>query len=317
MIGSAPMRRALLTASLGLALAPAGCLRSHAEANQAAKARIFQRAEDEAPPAPPPAINVDALGGSPETQDRMLDMTEEELATRVGSFRLHGKLSLRFEGPGQHIAIDEDRLVEQAKSGDVHARINDSDGNGAEIVSYGGKDYARSRYGPYIARDRDSQLDDHRENAFGALRTLYELADRGLQLRGVGPGQGCTKFQVSQGSPRPLELPPRFTGRLDADTAKRFQFVYGRRLAGASGELCVNAQGLPTSVRLSLRWTASGDAGTGEVRADLTQTLTDVGGEVHIAAPENPQPEPHRPRGPFATLSKLGFVAKPDGGPEE
>jgi hypothetical protein len=306
-------RRSALTLWFGLAAF--GC-HSHADENAKAKARIFQRAEDEAPPAGPAPIDVSALGGSAEMQDRVLGMTEADARDRAGSFRLRAKLQLRFEGPGQHLALEEERLVEQAKDGNLHARIADSDGNGMEVLSVGGKDYARSRYGPYIARDRDSELSEHADETFGALRTLYELADRGLQLRGLGPSQGCNRFEISAGQPRPLPTPPRFTGRLDADTTHRFQFVYGRHLAGASGELCINAMGLPVSARVSMHWTASGDAGIGQVRADLSETISDVGADVRILPPENPAPEPHRPRGPFATLSKFGFVAKPDGGDE-
>lgn len=56
------MHRGLLTL---FALTSLACARSHANDNAKAKARIFQRAEDEPPAPPPPAIDVNALGGSP------------------------------------------------------------------------------------------------------------------------------------------------------------------------------------------------------------------------------------------------------------
>ncbi len=246
-------------------------------------------------------------------------MSETELRERVGSFRLHAKLQLSFSGAGRPLTIEEERLVEQSKTGDLHLRILDgvgAGGGGMEILSVDGKVYGRSRYGPYVLRDRQSGLADQREEVSGALATLYSLADRGLSFHELGGGAGCTRFGVALGTRRPDPEPPRVSGRLDADTAKRFQFVYGRHVSEASGEICVTPQGIVKDARLAIGWAAGGDAGTGDAHAELEETLTDMGGDVHLARPEGYQPEPHRPRGPFDTLDRFGFVQRPDGGDE-
>lgn len=304
------MRRSFIIAVSLLA----GC-RPHGADNARAKERLFARAGDpRSLTAAPVAIDLRTLGGSPTAQDALLEMTETDAAERVGSFRLQAKLSLRFEGSGQTFAIDEERLVEQSKTGDLHLRIHDADGGGMEILWFGGKAYGRSRYGNYVARDRQSGLGEQRDEVFGALRTLYLMADRAFVLRGLGPADGCERFEIRRGDPRSAGAPPRFQGRLDSDTTRRFQFVYGRQLTQANGELCVDPRGFVRRAHVSLRWSAAGDAGSGTIQAELTETTSDLGGEVHLAAPENPEPEPHRPRGPFATLSRFGFVARPDGG---
>jgi hypothetical protein len=243
-------------------------------------------------------------------------MSETELRERVGSFKLRAKLHLGFSGPGRAAVVDEERLVEQSKSGDLHLMITDGDGGGMEILSIDGKVYGRSRYGPFVLRDRQSGLADQREEVSGALATLYSLADRGLSFHELGADKGCTRFGVALGTRRPDREPARFTGRLDADTLKRFQFVYGRSLIETSGEICVNPQGVVTQAHLTMRWVAGGDAGSGEVRAELEETLSDLGGDVYLERPRGYQPEPHRPRGPFDTLDRFGFVQHADGGEE-
>jgi hypothetical protein len=76
----------------------------------------------------------------------------------------------------------------------------------------------------------------------------------------------------------------------------------------------VNPQGIVTAAHLTLHWVAGGDAGSGDVRAELEETVSDLGGDVRLAAPEGAQPEPHRPHGPFATLDRFGFVHHSDAG---
>ena len=307
--------RSVLAVPLSAVILSAACGGSHAAENARAKARIFAPAADFPIPAPR-AIDVRALERSPVTQDAVLGMSETELRDRVGSFRLRAKLRVSFSGPGRPVAIDEERLVEQSRTGDLHLRILDANGGGMEILFVAGKLYGRSRYGPFVLRDRQSGLAQQREEVAGALGTLYALADRGLSFHEVGPGQGCTRFAVASAPARPEPAAPRFVGRLDADTLKRFQFDYDRRVTEVGGELGVNPQGIVTEARVSMRWVAAGDAGSGETRAELEESLTDLGGDVRVEAPERSEPEPHRPRGPFDTLDRFGFVQHADGGEE-
>ena len=307
--------RTVLAVPLSAVVLSAASGGSHGAENARAKARIFAPAADFSIPAPRP-IDVKTLERSPSTQDAILGMSETELRERVGSFRLRAKLRLSFSGSGRPVAIDEERLVEQSRTGDLHLRLLETNGAGMEILFVAGKLYGRSRYGPFVLRDRQSGLAQQREEVAGALATLYALSDRGLSFRELGAGQGCARFAVASGPSRPEPAPPRFVGRLDADTLKRFQFVYDRRVTEIGGEICVNPQGIVTEARVSMRWAAAGDAGNGEAHAELEESLTDLGGEVRVDAPERYEPEPHRPRGPFDTLDRFGFVPHADGGEE-
>jgi hypothetical protein len=307
--------RTVLSVPLAAAVLGAACGGSHAAENARAKARIFAPAADFPVPAPRP-IDIKTLERSPATQDAVLGMSETELRERVGSFRLRAKLRLSFSGSGRTVTVDEDRLVEQSRTGDLHLRILDANGGGMEILFVAGKLYGRSRYGPFVLRDRQSGLAQQREEAAGALATLYALSDRGLSFHELGAGQGCARFAIGAGPARPEAAPPRFVGRLDADTLKRFQFVYDRRVTEIGGELCVNPQGIVTEARVSMRWSAAGDAGSGETHAELEESLSDLGGDVRVDVPEHLEPEPHRPRGPFDTLDRFGFVQHLDGGEE-
>ncbi len=293
----------------------AACGGSHAAENARAKARIFAPAADISAPTPQ-AIDLGSLERSPETQDAILGMSETELRDRVGSFRLRAKLHVSFSGSGKPLVIDEERLVEQSRNGDLHLRILDADGGGMELLFVAGKLFGRSRYGPFVLRDRQSGLAQQRQEVPGALATLYALADRGLTFHAIGTGQGCARFAVAPGRARPEPAPPRFVGRVDADTLKRFQFDYDRHVTEAGGEICVNPQGIVSEARLDVRWVASGDAGSGETHAELTESLTDLGGAVRVDAPASYEPEPHRPRGPFDILDRFGFVPHSDGGDE-
>jgi hypothetical protein len=279
--------------------------------NSRAKERIFSR---QVIPPPDPAsepLAVDRLATDPTVQDRILEMPESEVFGRTHGYRLRGKLAMGFTGTGQRRALTEERLVVRAQNGDLQLRLLDSNDRGMEILATGGESYGRSRYGPFFLRDRDSDLDAQTQDVFGALRTLYLESDRAWAFQDTGrsdeAGVPCRKFQVVMGSARPPSRPDRFAGRLDPDTAKRFQFSYGKRLDAVSGEVCVEeASGVVVEAHVSLRWTASGDAGSGEVRVELTQQI-DRSAPKELKAPSEVEPVPHRPRGPASTLSRYGF----------
>ena len=270
------MRRATL-ASLLVLLAGGVACQSRRQENSRAKERIFSR-QVVAPPNPASdPLAVDRLATDPTIQDRVLEMPETEVFGRVHGYRLRGKLAMTFAptGRGQRQALTEDRLVERAENGDVQLRLQDSNDRGMEVLAVGKQSYGRSRYGPFFLRDADSDLDAQREDTFGALRTLYLESDRAWTLHDLGASTGpakeaCRRFQISLGTPRPPQRPERFAGRLDADTTRRFQFAYGKHLDAASGELCVaEPSGVVVGAQVSLRWTAAGDAGSGEVRVEL------------------------------------------------
>ncbi len=311
-----PVRRVLLVPLL--ALSCVAC-QGRREENSRAKERIFSRQvvvpKD---PANDP-IAVDRLTSDVQLQDRVLEMPETEVMGRLHGFRLRGKLAMNFAGSGQRRALSEERLVLQAQNGDLQLRLLDSNDRGMEILAVGNESYGRSRYGPFFLRDRDSDLESQTQDVFGALRTLYLESDRAWILQDAGrsdEGEPCHKFQVSLGQPRPAPQPERFTGRLDPDTAKRFQFAYGKHLEAVSGDVCVDeGTGVVLNTHISLRWSASGDAGAGETRVELTQQIDRSAIPHELKVPSEVEPLPHRPRGPAATLSRYGFgPEKPDAG---
>jgi hypothetical protein len=313
----------MLFASLLLPLACVACQGRRAE-NSRAKQRIFSRQVVTPPNPANDVLPIDRVASDLAIQDRVLEMPEAELFGRLHGYRLRGKLAMTFAGSGQRQSLTEDRLVLRAENGDLQLRLLDSNDRGIEILAVGGKSYGRNRFGPFFLRDEDSDLDAQREDVSGALRTLYLESDRAWALRDLGPSTGsakepCRRFQITPGPPRPPSRPDRFTGRLDPDTARRFQFAYGKRLEAVSGELCAaEDSGVVVSAQVSLRWAASGDAGSGEVRVELTQQISRSGIPSQLKAPTEVEPIPHRPRGPAATLSRFGFgPERGDAGPSQ
>jgi len=305
-----------------VALFAISCIGSRPE-NRRAKERIFSANPPEVVPPDRVPIDLAQLPTSPALEDHALEMGEAEAAARLGSFRLHGTLAMQFDararGQGRLVSVSEDRLVEQSATGDVHLRLLESGGNGMELVLSKGHAYGRSRYGDFIERDPAEDVDRYRDEVFGALKTLYVDSNRGwslspMNLETVG-GRSCQRFQVARGTERPVEGPAPFAGRLDPDSQRHFEFLYGRALDDVRGSLCLDKEtGVPLQAKIDVRWSARGDAGSSQVRASLSESLDEVGQAVAVATPANAEPEPHRPRGQAAALEKYGFLERTDGG---
>ncbi|MHB8419298.1 MAG: hypothetical protein ACYDCL_14570 [Myxococcales bacterium] len=308
--------------AIALAAAAAACLGSRPE-NRRAKERIFSAHPETLVPPDRVPIDLAALPASAEVQDHALEMGEAEAAARLGSFRLRGTLAMDFDGRardrGQLVSLTEERLVEQAASGDLHLRLLESGGGGMELVLAQGRLYGRSRYGPFVERDPAEDLDRYRDEVFGALATLYRDGNRAwklspMNLETVG-GRSCQRFDVTRGADRPTEGQEAFEGRLDPDSQKHFEFLYGRELDDARGSICLDREnGVPLQAKVELRWSASGDAGVVRVHAVLSETVDRVGQNVAVASPADALPEPHRPRGQAAALERYGFLERSDGG---
>jgi hypothetical protein len=307
--------------AIAAAVALAACLGSRPE-NCRAKERIFSpHPEDTVPPERVP-IDLAQVASSPALEDHVLGMGEAEAAARLGSFRLHGTLAMDFDGrardQGRVVSLSEDRLVEQSATGDLHLRLLETSGDGLELLLAKGRLYGRSRYGPFVERDPAEDLDRYRDEVFGALRTLYLDSNRGWSLSPMNlstvAGRSCQRFSVAHGKERPQEELP-FTGRLDRDSQRHFEFLYGRALDDVRGSLCVDTEtGVPLEAKVDVRWSARGDAGVSRVHAALAEKVESVGQAVAVNAPQEAQPEPHRPRGQAAALEKYGFLERTDGG---
>jgi hypothetical protein len=305
-------------AGLLLLACVAACTFSRPE-NQRAKERIFSAHPVEAPPPAQIPIDLATLASTPAAQDHALGMGEEEAAARLGSFRLHGTLNLSFSGPGQKIALTEDRLVEQAADGDLHLRLLESTGSGLELVLSNGRLVGRSRYGPYVEREITDELPRQRDEVFGVLGSLYRASNRGWKLSAMDMetigGRSCQRFDLGHGAERPVEDEAVFNGRLDPDSQKHFEFLYGRALDSVKGSVCLDRQtGVPLSAKVQLLWSARGDAGVAEIKADLNEAIEKAGEAVAVESPPSPLPIPHRPRGQAAALERFGFLQRTDGG---
>ena len=304
-------------------LLAASCVGSRPE-NRRAKERIFSPHGDDTVPPERVPIDLAQLASSPPMQDHVLEMGEAEAAARLGSFRLRGTLTMQFDGrgggAGRQVTLAEDRLVEQGADGSLHLRLNEgSGGGGMELVSSKGRLYGRGRYGSFVERDPGEDFDRYRDEVFGALRTLYVDSNHAwslapMNLTTVG-GRSCQRFQVTRGTERPIEGPGAFTGRIDADSQRHFEFLDGRALDDVRGSLCLDPQtGVPLHAKIDVRWSARGDAGVVRVRALLDETEDSVGQLLAVAAPASADPEPHRPRGQAAALEKYGLLERSDGG---
>ena len=272
-------------------------------------------------PTPPAQIPIDlaTLATTPAAQDHALGMGEAEAAARLSSFRLHGTLNLTFSGPGQSVSLTEDRLVEQSAAGNLHLRLLENTGAGLEVVAAKGRLYGRSRYGPYVERELTDELPRQRDEVFGALGSLYRASNLGWkltprELQTVG-GRSCQRFEIARGTERPTEQEEAFNGRLDPDSQRHFEFLYGRALDSAQGSICLDSQtAVPLSAKVQLHWTARGDGGVAKIEADLNEAFEKAGDAVAIEVPASPLPIPHRPRGQAAALERFGFLQRGDGG---
>ncbi|MHB1844433.1 MAG: hypothetical protein ACYCWW_06300 [Deltaproteobacteria bacterium] len=307
---------------LSLIAAPllvAGCLGNGRPDNERAKERIFTAHPVEPPEPWQLPIDAAKLDSDRASAARALSMGEDEAAHRLSSFVQRGTLALTFRGPGQTVTLGEERLVEQSTSGDLHLRLLESSGNGMELVVAAGRVYGRNRYGPFVEREMSEEIRRQRDEVFGTLGTLYRLADHALKLSRMGSGhvsgRSCERYDLSLGTPDPSQDSLRFTGRLDADTEKRFAFLYDRRLEALSGSLCVDREtGVVLEAKLRADWSAAADAGVSQIHVELTQSLERAGQPIAIEAPPSPLPPPHRPHGPAATLAKYGYSQAPDAG---
>jgi hypothetical protein len=305
---------------LSAALLPAlGCGACSSPEDRAAKERIFS---PEDPPrvlrAAAEPLDAGKLASDPALLDRVLDISAQEAAARLGPHVQKSKVNFTWSAADRKVSLAENRTVELGKNGDFHVLIENDQLQGMEWYRVGGVSYARTRYAPLRERRRDRGSSEHVvASGYDSLRTFYELVHRSFQLAPAGNashrGRPVVKYQVSLGKAHPAaelaDLPkveyPK--GGPDADTALRLEAMEKGVPLKIEGVLYVD-QATAVPVRADLEAEVKVPGANGESRLVLAVDLDveGIGKDPAIVVPEHLSDEP-RPPGVVSTLDDYGL----------
>ncbi|HWE23337.1 MAG TPA: hypothetical protein VG496_05295 [Myxococcales bacterium] len=331
-----PRRIALL-----LVLALAGCKRSE---DQAAKRRIFSPEEPVGALAEAKeTIDASKLADDPHLVDRVIRMTQAEVAARLGAHKAQTRVQFAwFRGPGapdaggSDVALAEETTLLQAANGDFSVRQENDRNQGFELVWVNGEVFVRGLFGPFRKRRTDrTEPDRVREQALGALPTFDRLA-HGLKLQRAGEatveGRRVFRYQVtgSAGKPPPAEREdlPRLEYPLqpdggrgpDPDTARRIEMWEKEEPTRVAGALVVDAvTGAPIGADLQGHFRIPGSAGAAaELDVHSVLTVSGLGKDPGVRAPQyEPEPSvPHAVKDPLRFLGKAPAAAATPSGEE-
>lgn len=315
--------RPSLAALIALATLAGACAN---EEDQAAKARIFS---PEDPPrvlqAAAEKLDASALAGDPALVDRVLDISGQEAAARIGPHRQDTEVRFRWTAGERKIALAEERMVILGKGGDFHARIHNDQRQGMEWVKVDGVSYARSRYARFRERRRDrGSSETVVADAYATLSAFRDWVHGALALERVGArtvaGRSGVEYRVALGKPRvrprDARLPPVVfpKGGPDEDTALRLAALETGRPERLSGTLVVDAEAaVPLAADLEATVVVPGEK---PARLELTVHLAVQAHDGRIEVPEHIEDAP-RPPGVVATLEAYGFPRAGGGKQEE
>lgn len=305
--------------------------------DQAAKKRIFS------PEDPPQAVASASQKLPPEEAAekstitrRILEMGAAESTERIGSHVYAATISWEWTAQGKTVRMKETRELTSGVggvSGDFHARMQNTNEQGLEVLRVNNKVFARSTYGKdgagkFRERRRDRGMAERiREEASGALRDFDQLFFGRLKLSAQGTssieGRTAWKYVVSLDEAAnavdaglPTLINPR--AGLDATTRRRRHFYEARIPKSLQGEVYVDAE---TSVVLKARLEGRlGVAATeteteSELRLVVDSTLTRIGKAPAVEAPKEFLPDEDKPDGIAAALLRFGIERKTaDGG---
>lgn len=242
-----------------------------------------------------------------------------EVSRRLGSHRLEAHTQWNIAPPPQDgydsapANLTEEGLVEVDRSGNLHVVHNNEHGYGTEAVLADGKFYMRMRYGPFI----------HRRPAPDEVDRLLSMADNSAALLELlGPFLKVGEVTAAQVSGRPaLQLglglrdrpaQPKKPKRKDQPEA----YVPGRKWRQATRVLSLDGtavidseKGVLLGLRLEASFTAprpqpgaenmeslSGKEGTVRIDVNHWMTLSALGENVPVAAPQEYGEQPVRAR---------------------
>jgi hypothetical protein len=311
-----------------------GC---HEPRERAAKARIFS-------PEDPPKVVASAaeqlspeqLGAEPRLAERVLTMGAAEMAERLGAHRFNAQVSFDWSTPSAApVKLTESRLLEadaRGVNGDFHARVDNSQDLGLEVIRVAGEVYARNRFGKYRLRRRDRGMAERtREDVVAPLAELDALFDRRLKLSPQGTvtyeGRPALRYEVSLAAAAPKEAPPALPpallakGGADETTRRRLAFLAQKSPRSIKGEVLVDeATGVVVRATLDGRLEVPGAAKAppAALRVQLEQKITRIGQPLLLKPPAGALPDVDKPQGIADALDRFGIPrgGKADAGAE-
>jgi hypothetical protein len=320
-------------AAVLLALA-SGC---HDPKDVAAKQRIFS-------PEDPPRVVASAqeklapeqLGDDARLADRVLTMGAAEMAERLGAHRFNASVSFDWStGPATPVKLTEARLLEadsRGVNGDFHARVDNNQDLGLEVIRVAGQVYARNRFGKFRLRLRDRGMAERtREDVVASLREIDALFDRRLKLVPQGTvafeGRPAFRYEVTLATAVPKELPtalpPLLQSRsgVDETTRRRLAFIAAKSPRSMKGEVLVDqATGVVVRAALDgrLEVPPQGSGKPAGLRVVLDQKISRIGQAPALKAPPGALPDVDKPEGIADALDRFGIPrgGKADAGVE-
>lgn len=299
--------------------------------DKAAKARIFS------PEDPPQAVAAasqklppEDVAENPLVARRVLGMSAAEATERIGAHKFTAKISFEWSGTGKNVRLVEERTLVAGPggiSGDFYAVQTNSTDQGFEVLRVKGDVYAKSRYGKYRQRKRDRGMAERvRNETYGATRDFDALFKGRLKLTAAGTetiaGRTAWKYTVTLGPPskddaRPLPPPVLAKNGPDDTTRRRQHFFDAREPRALQGNVWVDADtSVVLKTRLDGRLGVANDAGpAADLWLVLESSLSDLGVDPKLKAPEDFLPDQDKPLGIAAALERFGVPrAGTDGG---
>jgi hypothetical protein len=309
--------------ALAIALLVASCTNP---VDKAAKKRIFS------PEDPPKVVAsasetlpADRMADDARLARRVLQMAADEATERIGPHLYRASMDFEWSGGGHALKLTETHVLVAGAggvNGDFHGTVENSRGQGLDVVRVKGSVYARNRYGKYRQRSRDRGMAEReREEIYGALKAFHSLFLGRFKLvpRGTTTvnGREGFKYSVSLASPEssqegaePVRLPTLAVpkGGTDSSTARRMAFFQRREPRALDGEIVVDAKkSVVLLAKLDGRLAIVGEKNEGGLRLKLNLNVTDIGIEPHVEAPKDFLPDADKPRGIAAALDRFGI----------
>ena len=320
--------------ALALLALLAGC---HDPRERAAKQRIFSpedspkvvaSAQEKLPP--------EQLGDEPRLAERVLGMGAAEMAERLGAHRFNAQVSFDWSTPSAApVKLTETRLLEadaRGVNGDFHAKVDNSEDVGLEVIRVDGAVYARNRFGKFRLRRRDRGMAERtREDVVAPLSELDALFDRRMKLVPQGTvtyeGRPALRYEVALATAAPKVPPPSLPallapkGGVDETTRRRLAFLAAKSPRSLKGEVLVD-QATSVVLRASLdgrlEVPGQGSARPAALRVTLDEKVTRIGQPPQLKAPPGALPDVDKPLGIADALDRFGVPrgGKADAGVE-
>jgi hypothetical protein len=318
-------RRTTLTLTLVLL---AGCNCQRAE-NIAAKERLS---------APPPPSKVDArakekidaegLHKSEKARDRANLMRAEEIAARVGGYKLDTKANLAFARGSWKMNAKEEVHVEQAPEGDFSIRIETGSGGLQQLVYANDVLFLKNNNGKWRAsRDPRGERTEYLNDSVGIWRSFYKLVGHSLVLEPVGPtthdGRSAYEYtmrlpdlsseakELGKNDPEPSLTAPDGGPEDPAEVRKRVtERLKGwrkrARPAGGRGSMVVDAEsGVVVRVEFKGKMVVGDRAKVAQLNVEVSHRMKEVGSAPKVLVPKEAIDEVARKKWPVDPYGEL------------